>query len=142
MPDEYPIHDLWIRPIALDTIQAASVWHVLAFEDNVLGRFGSLQVIRLPSGSETPFRVHDRSDEVWALIEGRAKCAWQDLRPNSPTRNQVHRAEFTQPTAMLAPFGVAFGAQAIDGPALLLRVMTESEAQPDEARTLEWPEGA
>jgi dTDP-4-dehydrorhamnose 3,5-epimerase-like enzyme len=142
MPDAYPIHDLWIRPIRLDTIQAASVWHVLAFEDNVLGRFGSLQVIRLPAGVETPFRVHNRSDEVWGLIEGRAKCAWLDLRPNSPTRDQLYRAEFTQPTAMLAPFGVAFGARAVDGTALLLRVMTESEAQPDEARTLEWPEGA
>jgi mannose-6-phosphate isomerase-like protein (cupin superfamily) len=141
MPDEFPIHDLWIRPIRLDTSQAASVWHVLDFEDHILGRFGSLQIVRLPSGMETPFRVHDRSDEVWALVEGRARCAWQDLRPDSPTRDQIHRADFTQPTAMLAPFGVAFGVQAVDGPVLLVRLMTESEAQADEARTLDWPAG-
>ncbi len=65
------------------------------------------------------------SDEVWALVEGRAMCLWQDLRPDSPTRDRVHTQDVGEPTAMLAPFGVAFGVKALDGPALLLRLMTE-----------------
>jgi hypothetical protein len=136
-----PIHDLWIHPMETDQYQAADVWHVLGFEDHILRRLGALQIVRLADGSRTPLRLRETSDEVWALIEGKAAFYWEDLRADSPTRDQAHLANFDQPTTMLAPFGVAFGVLAVDGPALLVRLMADSETETGPARALPWPVG-
>jgi mannose-6-phosphate isomerase-like protein (cupin superfamily) len=140
MQDSLPIHDLWMRPVELDTSDKASVWHVLDFDDHILLRLGSLQAVRLPEASRTPFRMHATADEVWALIEGQADCWWHDTRAGSPTAGNTWNMLVDEPTAMLVPFGVGFGAQAVGGPALLLRLTTESERQAEPALTLPWPD--
>jgi mannose-6-phosphate isomerase-like protein (cupin superfamily) len=139
MSDDLPIHDLWIRPIEQHTSNAVDIWHVLDFEDHVLRRLGSLHVLRVPAGGRTPFRVHDTSDEVWGLIEGQVECVWVDMRSGSPTHNRSHHESFSRPAGMLVPFGVAFGVQATSGPALLVRLMTNSESNAGPSRTLAWP---
>lgn len=138
MTKEFPIHDLWIRPIILDKEGSAGVWHVLDFQDHVLLRLGSVQVVHLPPGAETAVRAYE-SDEVWALIGGRVQCVWKDLRPDSPTLDRVHTEAVDQPKAMLAPFGVAFGVRAIDGEALMLRLMASSEQELAPPQTVAWP---
>jgi hypothetical protein len=139
MAKDLPIHDLWFRSIPSDGSNGVNLWTVLGFNDHVLRRFGCLQVIRVEAGEATEFRIRRRADEVWSLIEGRVECCWQDLRADSPSRDQIYRAELDLPTAVLVPFGVGYGVRATDGPALLLRIMTESEDEGDPPEILAWP---
>ena len=140
MDNAFPIHDLWIRHIVLDKDGAAGVWHVLDFDDHILLRLGALQVVHLPPGAETSVRAYETSDEVWALVGGRVLCVWKDLRADSPTHQNVHVEAVDHPTAMLAPFGVAFGVRAVEGEALLLRLMTSSEQELGAPQTIPWPD--
>jgi hypothetical protein len=45
-----------------------------------------------------------------------------------------------EPTIVLAPFGVAFGARALDSPALLLRLATHDDHEHEGDQALPWEE--
>lgn len=135
-----PIHDLWLQRLSAHTDGGDRTLDVLAFDDHVLVRLGRLEVVSLSAGSRTPFRVRAVSDEVWALIEGAAACHWLDQRPGSPTHGRSHFEALSQPTAVLVPYGVGFGAIAGEDGATLLRLAAEETDPMPGDEVLDWPE--
>jgi dTDP-4-dehydrorhamnose 3,5-epimerase-like enzyme len=140
MKERLPIHDLYIRP--LEAVQEPGVtrWPTLKESDELLRRFGEAEVIRLEAGRATTYMLRPVADEVWAILEGVVEMHWHDLRPRSPTNGVRHRMTLRQPTLVLAPFGVAFGARALEGAALLARFATHGRDDPEsrDDRALEW----
>ena len=117
------IHDVLLTPLAS---APAGRQAILAFEDHLLRRFGSAEVVRLGPG-ET-FRVlRGKADEVWALLEGAAEFQLEDQRSTSPTLAVSQAVRMKTPTRLLLPFGVRLLVRP-DPRALLLRIMTHSEA--------------
>jgi hypothetical protein len=125
-PEMSGIHDALIAPLAPAASGAASL-AVLAFEDHLLRRFGSAEVIRLSAGADFQI-LRAKADEVWALLEGAAGFDLEDTRTFSPTRgaHQVLRVE--TPTRLLVPFGVRLRIQSTTE-TRLLRIMTHTELE-------------
>lgn len=136
----FPIHDLWVRPLTAVSIPAGAAHTALTDAEPVLHRFGLAQVVRADPESPPALRLRSHADEVWAVLEGRAALRWLDLREGSPTRGARFDLACHEPTRVLVPFGVAFGVHALDGPALLLRLATHTDADPAAAgdRSLPW----
>jgi hypothetical protein len=141
MSDGFTIHDLYARRLVRRTGKRGESWPLLRFEDHLLRRFGLAELVRGTSDAPPELRARPVADEVWILIEGRVEFAWRDLRPDSPTEGRHDRLMCDGPTAVLAPFGVAFGFRAIDGPATLLRLASHDETEAEDIRLLPWEAG-
>jgi len=139
--DRPPIPDLFCRPLERREADGVFRWPALRDTDPLLHRFGLAEVVRVMPAAVPRLRCRVAADEVWALIEGRVEFLWQDLRPGSPSHGRKHRLTADTPLLVLAPFGVAFGLRAIDGPALLLRLATHADDDPEASgdRELPWP---
>jgi hypothetical protein len=119
---ETPIHDALLTTLSSGP---AGRQAILSFEDHLLRRFGSAEVIRL--GTPETFRVlRAEADEVWTLLEGAADFQLEDRRPISPTFGVRQVVRMKTPTRLLLPFGVRLLVRA-DPRALLLRLMSHSE---------------
>lgn len=127
MPERLPIHDLFIRPLQLETTTEGSALTVLRYSDHLLRRFGLAEVLLLEADQERSTSTRQVADEVWALVRGAAEFEWQDLREDSPTCDQYYRIRCDRPTLVLAPFGVAFGIRSVDGPAEFIRLATHED---------------
>lgn len=138
MPEVFPIHDLYIKPILLIEEPGSTRWPTLCDSDHILRRFGLAEVVRVQP--EAPPKVHVReiADEVWALIEGQVEFYWHDLRKNSPTFDSKHRLICELPTLVLVPFGVAFGCRALGGAATLLRLATHADGVHETDQQIPW----
>ncbi len=143
MAEKLPIHDLFLRPLKAIREEGIVRWIALKEEDQLLRRFGEAEVLRLDPGRATALTLRPVVDEVWALLEGAVEAHWHDLRAGSPTRGARHRAELREPTVFLAPFGVAFGVRALEGPVLLARFASHMRDDPESAGDviLEWEPG-
>lgn len=140
-PHDLPIPDLLVRPLTRLDNEGVVRWPALSDTDPLLRRFGLAEVLRLTPEARPVLRCRAAADEVWALLEGALEFLWQDLRPDSPSYGRQHRLTATSPTLVLAPFGVAFGLRALDGPALVLRLATHADDDPESSadRELPWP---
>jgi dTDP-4-dehydrorhamnose 3,5-epimerase-like enzyme len=138
LSQELPIHDLFIRSIPITENRCERRWLALQESDHLLRRFALAEVVRADPDRQEGMRLRSVADEVWALIEGRVEFRWHDLRPGSPTQGSQHRLVCSDPTLVLAPFGVAFGFLPLDGPALLLRLATHVDGLHEGDRDLEW----
>ncbi len=138
MSEALPIHDLFIRQISIKQEQSETRWTALQDGDHLLRRFGLAELVRAQSGAKPSLQVRSVADEVWALIEGQVEFRWHDLREDSPTQGEEHRITCSEPTLVLAPFGVAFGFRALEGSALLLRLATHAEGTHDGDQQLPW----
>lgn len=138
MPETYPIHDLYIKPILLIEEPGKTRWPTLCDSDHILRRFGLAEVVRVRPEATTKLQVREIADEVWALIEGQIEFYWQDLRKNSPTYVRKHRLKCESPTLVLVPFGVAFGCRALDEAATLIRLATHADGTHDRDRQIPW----
>jgi hypothetical protein len=117
------IHDVLLTPLAS---APAGRQAILSFEDHLLRRFGSAEVIRLGPGEA--FRVmREKADEIWGLLDGAAEFLLEDTRPTSPTLGVKQAVRMDSPARLLVPFGVQLEVRP-DPRALLLRIMTHSEA--------------
>jgi hypothetical protein len=126
------VHDVLVTPLPTGGPGALSI---LSFEDHLLRRFGSAQLVRLEPG-ETFSGLRASADEVWALIEGGAEFHLEDTRPISPTLGVLQSVVADGPTRLLVPFGVRLRVHPHPR-AVLLRIMTHTEREdPPE------PEGA
>jgi len=122
--DESVIHDVLLTPLAS---APAGRRAILSFEDHLLRRFGSAEVVRLGPGEA--FRVlREKADEIWALLDGAADFLLEDTRPISPTLGVNQAVRMDSPARLLLPFGVRLLVRP-DPRALLLRIMTHSEAE-------------
>ena len=144
MAEPYPIHDLCIRAVEPKPGSGETRWAALAESDPLLRRFALAEVIRLEPQLTPTLRLRPVADEVWVLIEGVVLFAWLDLRVDSPTHGVRHVFEARQPVQVLAPFGVAFGTQALEGSALLVRIASHADNDPEaqEDRLLAWETGS
>ncbi len=135
------IPDLFVRPLEREDAEGLTRWPALRDIDPLLRRFGLAEVVRMTPEAAPRLRCRASADEVWALLEGQVEFLWQDLRPGSPSHCRQHRLTATTPVLVLAPFGVAFGLRAIDGPALLLRLATHTDDDPEASgdQELPWP---
>ncbi len=134
------IHDVWIRELSLDRTAYGDRILALRFDDHLLRRFGSLEIIKLAPHSMTEPLLRDEADEVWVLVEGSVQCTWRDTREASPTTGDKMVCNLAQPAQIFVPFGVAFAVQTNDTGAVLLRAATH-EPCPDPFDTpLSWEE--
>jgi hypothetical protein len=126
------IHDALLTSLASDE---AGRLAVVAFEDHLLRRFGRAEILRLrPGEGFAVLRV--MADEVWTLIEGSAQLELEDTRAASPTTGARHSTKMDTPARLLLPFGVRLHVRATS-PALLLRIMTHSDAEDPPAAEVE-----
>jgi len=134
------IPDLCIREIESVHEDGRRRWIGLRDTDHLLRRFGSAEVVRVDPQAAAALRLRSIADEVWTLLEGEVIFRWLDQRDGSPSRGQRHDHQARTPTQVLAPFGVGFGVRALGGPALLLRVCTHADDDPEggQATTLPW----
>ena len=122
--DETSIHDVLLTPLASPP---AGRQAILAFEDHLLRRFGSAEVIRLGPGEA--FRVlREKADEIWALLDGAAEFRLEDKRSTSPTLAVSQAVRMDSPARLLVPFGVQLEVRP-DPKASLLRIMSHSERE-------------
>jgi len=122
--DESVIHDVLLTPLST---APAGRQAILAFEDHLLRRFGSAEVVRLGPGE--PFRVlREKADEIWALLDGAAEFLLEDTRPTSPTLGVKQAVRMDSPARLLVPFGVQLEVR-LDPKASLLRIMSHSERE-------------
>jgi len=131
-----------LRSLALETTRELGVTRWLAFKDtdHLLRRLGEAEIIRLMPGHPIALTLRPVVDEAWAVLEGVVDVLWHDLRPRSPTNGVRYQATLRRPALLLAPFGVAFGARALEGAALLARFATHGRDDPEsrDDATLEW----
>ncbi len=137
------IPDLWIRELQPVQEDGQTRWIGLRDTDHLLRRFGSAEVVRLGPEAAPVLRLRPVADEVWTLLEGEVLFCWHDLRDGSPSLGQRLERVARTPTQVLAPFGVGFGVRALGECALLLRVCTHAEDDPDggATRMLPWEGG-
>jgi hypothetical protein len=138
MEQSLPIHDLFIRSLRFDRKEDHQRMVLLRFEDHLLRRFGTLELLRLEAHSTTPLCVREVADEVWALVEGKVEFIWWDRRPASPTENQTYRLTTAEPTLVLVPFGVAFGVRVTESSCTMIRAATHLYEEHAGDRTLAW----
>lgn len=108
---------------------------MLLYADHLLRRFGLAEVVELQPDAAWGPQLRQIADEAWALIEGSAEFRWEDQREGSPTKGNRHQLRCTEPTLVLAPFGVAFSCQALREPVLLLRLATHAPDEIDDGAT-------
>jgi hypothetical protein len=144
VPGNYPIHDLYIRPLETASEPGLRRWLALCESDQLLRRFGEAEIIRLEPGASPGITLRMVADEAWALLDGAIEAFWQDRRPRSPSRGAHLRQRFERPVLLLAPFGVAFGVRALQNGALLARFATYMRRDPEcgEDLALPWEDGA
>ncbi len=134
------IADLWIQEIVPVHEAGGMRWIGLRESDHLLRRFGSAEVVRFDPAGKPGLRLRPVADEVWTLLEGEVEFRWLDLREGSPSRGRRFDHIARAPTQVLAPFGVGFGVRTLGDSALLLRVCTHADDDPNggEARALPW----
>ena len=127
-PKGAAIHDGLVAPLASSPRSGGEAVPILAFDDHLLRRFGSTELLRLRNKSEFDVR-REVADEVWVLLEGAADFHLKDGRQDSPTRGVRQTHHLATPTRLLLPFGVHLRVVARSSLALLLRIMTHGEAE-------------
>jgi hypothetical protein len=118
------IHDVLLTPLtaAADGRQA-----ILGFEDHLLRRFGSAELIRLRPG-ESFLVLRAMADEIWVLLDGAAEFELTDKRPISPTGGASQSLRMGSSARLLVPFGVRLRVRP-DPTVSLLRIMSHSESE-------------
>ena len=138
MTNQFPIHDLFIRKLDIIEGDGEVRIPILSFNDHLLRRFGFAESVQLEPGPRSTMKIREVADEIWALIYGKVRYVWHDLRSTSPTRQQKFTMICEEPTQVLVPFGVAFGVEALEEPALLLRLASHTEGECHDDRTIPW----
>lgn len=138
MRQQFPIHDLVIEPLTSTPGQDLQRLIALQDGDYLLRRFGLAEAIHARAGAAPVLHLRQAADELWMLIEGQVLFLWHDQRPGSPSHDVVFRVTCSQPTRLLAPFGVAFGFQVLSPEARLLRLATHAEGEHEGDHELPW----
>jgi hypothetical protein len=124
VPAPAAVHDVLVTPLPPS---GAGPRPILSFDDHLLRRFGSAQIVRLAAG-ETFESLRAAADEIWALLDGRAEFRLEDTRTFSPTAGVLQSILAESPTRVLVPFGVRL--RVTPRPtADLLRFMTHTEGE-------------
>jgi hypothetical protein len=138
MDTSLPIHDLYIRKLEVIEEKTGTRLPILRYDDHLLRRFAYAEMLYLQPVHPDSMRVRAIADEIWALINGKVRFAWHDLRSTSPTQNQKFQFICAEPTLVLVPFGVAFGVEVLDKPAILLRLASHMEGEHSDDRSISW----
>lgn len=125
METEYPIKDLFIQTISITQEDSIQTLCAYVFEDHLLKRIDSIEIIELKSGEAIPAFLRPQADELWVLLDGQARFEWRDRREGSPTFNAVHFLASSSSVRVLVPFGVQFSLTA-ERASRLLRVCSHA----------------
>ena len=136
------IPDLFVHPLIARQNHEGEILKVLDGSHPLLRRFRSLEILRIEPKEATTMRMRLVADEVYALLEGQILCAWLDLREASSSYERYVQWTFRDPTLLLAPFGVALGLQALDVPALVIRIATHSLKEQEDLHPVPWSQKA
>jgi dTDP-4-dehydrorhamnose 3,5-epimerase len=138
MHSEYPIHDLYIKPIRTKYDRGVTSWMPLRDDDHLLRRFGQVEVVRMEPTAPPICRLREVADDLWALIDGSAELRFKDLRAVSPSQGGKFSLHVHESTLALVPFGVGFGIGALEEGAILIRMSTHEDGTHPADRTLRW----
>ena len=132
------IHDLYLRKLTPQNLENGFSLPILSEDHHLLRRFGATEFIHLNPHSKNKMRLRVVADEIWALLQGRVLFTWRDMRSTSPTHNCQFQLDCREPMLLLVPFGVAFGQETAENPALLLRIMTHVNGEHEGDREISW----
>jgi hypothetical protein len=138
MDSSIPIHDLFIKKLKTIEENGRTRLPVLGYDDHLLRRFGYVETLRIEPMPVDSLQVRAVADEIWTLMEGKVRFLWKDLRSTSPTQGMSFEIIASEPTLVLAPFGVAFGVEALEHQALLIRLATHTDGVHEKDRTVPW----
>ena len=138
MDSSIPIHDLFIKKLKTIEENGRTRLPVLGYDDHLLRRFGYVETLRIEPMPVDSLQVRAVADEIWTLMEGKVRFLWKDLRSTSPTQGMSFEIIASEPTLVLAPFGVAFGVEALEHQALLIRLATHADGVHEKDRTVPW----
>jgi dTDP-4-dehydrorhamnose 3,5-epimerase-like enzyme len=81
---------------------------VLQENDNILRRFGQVDVVKVAEGGSLETHRMSGADEVWSLLNGDAVLVLTDRRQESPTQGLSDEIGLSgnTPQVILIPFGV------------------------------------
>ena len=127
-----------IHDVVIISIKARSGhMEVFRYSDHLLPQVALVQHIVLGAGERTALRLRPEVDEAWVLLEGSGVFHWYDLRQHSPSFEKILKHTSQSPTMALAPFGVAFGVEAIEE-CRLLRLAAYEEVNGMDVHSLDW----
>ncbi len=138
MNNDSAIYGYFIKKITSSESSLGITQMLLQETDHLLLRFGEMMLVRKDPGQECMMNLREAADEIWILIEGEVEFIWHDLRQASPTFDRVYKLTCDGPTLVMAPFGVAFGCQALENPVNLIRIATYEEGSHPGDRCFAW----
>ena len=117
-----------------------------SWTDGIASRFIQANLSRSKAGVLRGMHAHQRQDDLWLILEGRAFVALVDLRRGPAERPRTYGFEATAGHAVLIPTGVAHGFLAIEPLALGYLVTNEYDgtdehgfAWDDPLAAIAWP---
>jgi dTDP-4-dehydrorhamnose 3,5-epimerase len=96
-----------------------------SWTDGISGRFIQANLSRSKAGVLRGMHAHQRQDDLWLVLEGRAFVALVDLRQGPSQQPRHYTFDASAGQAVLIPAGVAHGFLAIERLALGYLVTTE-----------------
>lgn len=129
MPIEYAIADMHVFPLR----RQASRVSLLKENDQLLRRFGELELIDIASGEQTDFTSRAEADRFLFPVSGEIVFNLIDLRESSPSRGKRMeiRVKSDEPQGVLIPWGVACSLSASIASRLII-LSTHSNPHPED----------
>ncbi len=110
---------------------------LLRDDDQMLRRFGQVEVRTFGDTCITPFVQRAVADEIWVPVNGKTELHLIDRRAASPDKDRYLRIvlDAAEPCALLVPFGVAYAIEnELD--ATLIRLSTHADGKHPEDETI------
>lgn len=114
--------------VTFDLDQIGNRQILLRESDQLLRRFGQLEIITISNESKAAYRRRSSADEFIYTLMGQLSFHLIDIRQGSPTRGAELDVDLKEglTQALLIPFGVAYSIAA-NGEAKLIRLSTERD---------------
>lgn len=128
-----------VRELAVHTDERGRLFEILRNDDPDFRRFGQVYVTTAHPGIVKAWHRHQKQTDFFCLIQGRARFALYDPRPDSPTKGQVDEimCDGAQPRLIIIPNLVYHGFKNVgDVDVMCINCPTEvyNAASPDEER--------
>ncbi|HWO56232.1 MAG TPA: dTDP-4-dehydrorhamnose 3,5-epimerase family protein [bacterium] len=138
-PTPSRIHGSAVRPLAVHPDDRGRLFEILRHDDREFIRFGQVYVTTAFPGVVKAWHFHRKQTDFFCIIQGKARFALYDPRPDSPTRGQVDEVlcDGDRPQLIVIPNLVYHGFKNIgDIDVICINCPTESydAADPDEER--------
>ena len=151
------IKDVYIKKLKLIPDERGRLMEMLRRDDKMFKKFGQVYMTLVKRGLVKAWHFHEKQDDYFVCLEGRALVALHDMRKDSPTYGQSQDFKLAAPELegehllIKIPKGVAHGFTALDcEQAKIVNIPTQkyNYDNPDEIRfpwndpsiNYRWPE--